>query len=732
MGVFSAYYKLKEYLKIYRFKFDEELSRHRIFWELIKRRWKSLFALSGLIILSFILDVLFFHFLAPVLADQPWYKSLVSYIQFPNTNIILSVLGAIISGVAAVIGLLLSISLVVIELAANRYPSRMVRFLVEEKVGAYIIDLLVMTLLFSLWTLFLLQRGVIVPYISILVCLLLASFSIVFLFVYRDYSLYFFQPYQGFLVVSAEVRKSIYAIFEKGTKLGQSVTTYMRKRVQEKILLIQDFIKVLMDREDPEAAIGVSALSSIVSLYVTGKRFLDVQSGWYPLIDVPYAEKDYISLQFVQPYEEFALGTRMKKEMDTHWLERQILHMIEDAQRRALKENNRQWLIAIISGYRDIVENCFEHQEFSVLDQVMKQLLEFGVAESVKGYPEVMNEFYNLIFFIIEKSVRGFDLESLRDVLMDISWLSDEEILSLRLPKVFNEELLSYKSKIETEVTIEGKIITPPDWIETEVVDKISKLDSDFSKKYYDKALKILSDVHKIVSSKKRYQEIRNSSMVQLLALRRALVLGKNTLVSENIEGVLEQVLESYKHLTAAKELRPDIFKELRLGCLNSIKGHDEKSLKKFFESLSIVSLLELNDKKSVLLNESVESLFVVASLAFLDSEFYSDSDSFGIIENLIFKYFDVNGIVKIFEVMTKQYDPGLTVKYHNWFKDILIKRSKLPMVEEKRKGFKSLALVYDHPSSFIQRSYHIGIRECGIAMMEKLADRAEKSRKDG
>lgn len=726
MGIFSAYHKLKEYLKIYRFKFSEELSRHEIFWELIKRRWKSLFALPGLIMICCTFDVLFSHFLAPVIADQPWYKLLASYVQFPNTQIIISVLGAIISGVATVIGLLLSISLVVLELAANRYPYRMVRFLVEEKVGAYIIDLLVMTLLFSLWTLFFLQRGTTVPYVSILVCLLLTSFSIVFMFVYRNYSLYFFQPYQGFLAVSSEVRKSIHAVFEKEARLGRSVTSYMQKRVRERVFLIQDFINVLMDRKDPEATYGLTAISSIVSLYITGKRFIDVQGEWYPLRDVPVTKEDYVSLQLTQPFEEFALGTRMKKEPDTDWLERQILHVIESAQRKAIKKDYRRCLNAIILGYREIVENCFEHQEFSILDQVMKQVLEFGVETSLKSYPEVRSEFYSLILFVVEKSIRGSYLKSLRDVVRKVSWLSDEEIISLKLPKMFNEELLSHRRKLETELAIEGRIVTPPDWIENEIMDKVSQLDVILSRKYYGEALRILSNVHENVSPKKRYHEIRNVLVIQLQALRRALVLGKKGLTFENIDGVLEQVLKSYKHLAAERNLRLDVFKELKLGCLNSIKEHGEKSLRKFFEALSIVSMQEFSGGEDTFPEEALEALLVVMSFAFLDSEFYT-SESFEIVEDPIFKNFDVDKLIDLFEKMTRRYDPSLTLKYHNWFQGILLETSRLPMVGKKREGTRSLDLIYDHPSEFIQRSHLTGIRECARAMIQKLAERAKQ-----
>jgi hypothetical protein len=276
VGIVGAYYKLKEHLRIYRFRLKEEVKRHRIFFELLNKRWKSLFALVALVLISFIADFAFASWILPAITTQSWYNALEAFIGFPSNDAIIGLLSAIISGIAAVIGLLLTISLVVLELAANRYPYRMVRFLVEEKVGAYIIDFLIVSFLFSAWTLFLLQRGTIIPIISILVSLLMASLSIVFVFVYRGYSLYFFRPKQGFEAVALEACKSINNVLENGKNLGLSVTTYLQKRTQGSIQVMTDFIDILSQKKDPDSWYGNRNLASILSLYITGKRFIDM------------------------------------------------------------------------------------------------------------------------------------------------------------------------------------------------------------------------------------------------------------------------------------------------------------------------------------------------------------------------------------------------------------------------------------------------------------------------
>jgi len=723
MGLLSTYLKLKEYVKIYKFKLKEEISRHRIFWELVRNRWRSLFALFGLITICFVLDILFVTSIIPFISNQPWFVSLSEYIQFPNTQTIIGLLSAIVQGVAALIGLLLSISLVVLELAANRYPYRMVRFLIEEKVGAYILDMLVTTLLFSLWTLFLLQRGAKIPYVSVLVCVLLTSFSIVFLFVYRKHSLYFFQPRRGFLITSKDVKGKIRIVFEKGSALGRSVSTYLQETVQERIFLMKDFLMELLEKEDPEATYGLLELSSILSLYVEGVRFIDTESGWFPLREVPMQEMEY-ALQLTQITEELALGTRTKREPHIHWFDGEILDIIGAAQRKIIEKDDEHCSYALLLSYKELIEKCFEQQEFSILDHIVNQVHDFAIM-AAKAHP---NEFYNLVMLLVEKSIQGSDLQSVRDAITKISWQSNEEIMLLRLPKIFHEELLSYKEKLQTELIIEGKILTPLDWTEKDILDKISKVDADFCRKYYRNALNILCNIHEKVSSEKHLSGIRNVLVAQLLALRRALVMGKNIFVSENIDGVLKQVWKSYKVLGADKKLRLSVFKEIKLGCLNSIKTHQEESLRKFFGILCIILNQESGEKKDIFLEDALEALLIVMSFAFLDSEFYTSSKSFEIVEELALKFPNVDKLVEIFQIMTKQYASRWTLKYHNWFKDIFLERHKLPTVAKTRKGFRSLDIVYDHPSQFIQRTYHIGIRDCAEAMIQKLLQRLKQS----
>ena len=244
----------------------------------------------------------------------------------------------------------------------------MVRFLIQEKVGAYIIDFLIISLLFSLWTLFLLNRGATFPYISIILALFLATLSIIFVFVYRDYSLYYFRPKQGFEAVAAEAKKAIYTIFNNGESLGSSVTNHLREKTEGSIQVIQDFVIVLSKKKDQDLWYGSINLAGILSFYITEKRFINPQSNWFPQIDVPTSsQRDMTSYELLAPFEELALGERYFQKPNLESVEKQILSAMDKAQINALKNNDLMCINSTMQGYTFVIEKCFEHHEFGIL-----------------------------------------------------------------------------------------------------------------------------------------------------------------------------------------------------------------------------------------------------------------------------------------------------------------------------------------------------------------------------
>jgi hypothetical protein len=638
-------------------------------------------------------------------------------------------LGAIISGVAALIGILLAISLVVLQLAAEKYSHRMVRFLIQEKVGGYVIDFLVIALLFSTWTLFLLNRGTAVPFVSIIVALTLGTLSIVFVFVYRDYSLTFFRPKQGFEAVALEAKKSILTVFKKGDKLGISVTKHLQEKTLENIQVIFDFINILAKNNDSEVRYGSMNLAGVLSLYITEKRFIDTESGWFPTIEIPSSQNHAISYELLEPFEELALGERYIPKPDTEWLEKLILMTIRHAHNEAIKNNDLPSISSIIEAYKVLVDNCFTYQEFAVLDRTVANLRDFAEVASTSGRLKEAGEFYNVMLLISEKAISGIGSSKLHEILTNISWRSEKEIASLKLPKIYNDELLAFQKKIETEILIEKTIVTPKERIEEEITQRILSIEQELSRKYYDTPFEILEKLFLDNCSKKLQNEIRNVLLVELRALRRAIVLNKSYLASKNIEKVSIQSAQGYESLGDNRIARHEIFTELKLGCLNAIKSKDIASLAKFYDTLVLITSMEFEDGDNFFPEEALESLMTIAALAFLHSEFYQDKIVFCTIVGLLYKKFDLKILATVFDFLLKRtgltYSMELTTKYHHWFRDIFLKISDLPMVTKDRStSFIGVDVVCDHPSDFIQNSQiSIDIEDCIKGMIKKLQE---------
>jgi hypothetical protein len=728
VSVLSIYHKLKEHIRIYRFKISENLKDSNIFSELLQRRWKTILSLVILVTTSFLADFVFAYWVIPVLNNQSWFNTLSSFLQFPDSNAVINLLSAIISGVAAVIGILLAISLLILQLAAERYPYRVVRFLIQEKVGAYVVDFLILSLLFSLWTLFLLNRGAIFPYISIVVALVLATLSIIFVFVYRDYSLYFFRPQQGFEAVASEAKRAIYAIFNKGESLGPSVTKHLREKTGESVQVIQDFIIMLSKKKDQDLWFGSINLASILSYYVTEKRFINSESNWFPLIDVPTSsQRNLTSYELLAPFEELALGERYFQKQDVEWLEKQILSAMDIAQTKTLKINDLMCINSIMQGYTIIIEKCFDHQELPILDLTLLNVESFLDLAIKRNRLDKCSQYYNVMILVAERAIQGLGIDKVKPIIQKITWFSENEILKNKLPKVFNDELLSYQKKIETEIILEKKVVTPKNIIENDLVNKFVDVESEISQKYYCKVFELLAKIHFDAYSKRSEREIRNVLLVELRILRRGIVLNKIDLAQKNIDTTVRQSIQGYEILKDNKTLRNEIFMEMKLGCFNAIKSKDVVCFGKLYNAFSEITSLEFEDGENFFPEEALESLMTIASLAYLHSEFYQDKALFCTVEGILYAKFNLNVLIAIFKQLLKRRGINQSMeyktKYHHWFKDIFLEILNLPRISKERSPqFKSLDMVYDHPSELIQNSHiSLDIDECTEAMVEQL-----------
>jgi hypothetical protein len=703
------------------------MGKQRIFQELVKRRWKLLVLSSVLLIITFSADFAFATWVLPLLREQPWFIVITQNLTFPDETLVSNVLGSIVSGVAAIIGILLAVSLLVFQISAEKYPYRMVRYLIEEKVNAYLIDFLIITFLFSLWTLFLLKTGPTLPYISILLTLVLSTLSIVFVFVYKDYILPFFRPKQGFERVSVDVIRNLNKVFYEEETLGLSVIIYLRKVTGEHIQLMIDFNRKLIQKKDADSLYGAEALTAVLTVYIHGKRFITETSTWFPEIDVLATQNTFSLIELTQEFEEKALGKMSVPQKNDQWFEQKILSALKEGQANALKNRNSSYIVQLIQGYRSIIDKCFETQEFGVLDLTLINLKDLIVNEAF-DYEGVV-EIYNIAALITDKTINGFNMDELKKAFEKLTFRSSDEVSGQKLPLIFDRELMAMQKKVEFELLIEKQIITPKEEIQKELMEKIQRIDKEISQKYYDAQLTLLEAIFNRVYACSLYEEIKNVTYAEIIVIRRAIVQNKSNLIVPHTERIIRHSVQAFNILSSNKNSQNEIYNELKLGCLNCIKNRDSINFNLFFDATIQLSLTgsSNNDPENSL--ELIKSLAVISALSFVYSEFYKDLNIFDIAICNLLKYRNAGVWITLFR-LAENIEPRWTYTsdYFNWFKDIFGEISKLPTIAKPRPPARSLDILYDHPSTFIQRCHSLmGISESIEGMVRKFTEDSGK-----
>ena len=328
---------------------------------------------------------------------------------------------------------------------------------------------------------------------------------------------------------------------------------------------------------------------------------------------------------------------------------------------------------------------------------------------------------------LAEYSIKGLDSKGLNKVVPSLKWESQSEILFLRLPKIYNDVLVDYQKKIETEVVIEGTIVTPKEVIEADIT-KMIESKQGIVDKYYSGIFLLLDQLFGKASASENISEIEKILTVELVCLRRSIVNNRANLCEAQIDKVMKHYLAGYPFLIKDAS-RIDVFKEIKLAYLNSVKAGAIVLQPKFFDVLSQTVAMESLVAKNSFYPKALQGLMVSCSLAYLHSEFYQDKAIFNSVIETLLKHYDPAKLADLFEILLTNFElSNATLEYHHWFKDILIGISNLPLIADHSFGGRGAVFVHQHPSDFIKNSGDfLGIKECAQQVVKELRKRGGK-----
>jgi len=718
MGLYERRDRLFEQLRILRHRVTESSETPGLVWQLIIARRDLLrsFLLVGTALV--LCDWATARWVLPWLWRHEWYRHVTSIISYPSDTTIDGVLSVIIGVLGGVIALLIAISLLVVEVSADRYTSRMIRYFLREHYGRITLHLMIVTLLLALWAAFLQQVLPFRPYLTVLSVVVLTSIAVVSLVTYRTHAVLGMMPTTAFNQLGSEARRLIAHASGSWTGHGRSVDKHLRERVDDDVRLIAHFAHLLVEgqREEPEQASGIAALGGVLSTYIREKRKLSSGREWFPKRKVPIKPDDSLGARDIaRPFRLFALGPPTREEPNEEWLEALTLREVRDLSLDGLARERPDCAVSAGVVLPGLMKIAWDEQEQGVFQDIAETAAVLLMSPEFRGSAAAVSSMVQglleVAFYVLEDS----EIE-LERVISQLSWQDEAEIVRLHQPRIAQDTLLDMHRKIAVELAAHGRRITPTEIILSEATCSAVEKVEAFRRAAYDAVWLMFTELALELASCDEPSMAPSLAHVLILTYRRPFVRERGELTS----GKLEDCLTLIEWLMATSADKPEaideVFEEIKEATFESVRRQDVSAFRSLLARYTDFALRRYSartiDELDLLLSSfaaiggyalgvaelnQLPMLFEVAHEHFLRSPYISRLVPW-------FRHFlDHQGEFHL-ETMTRR-----TMEYHPRFADLVIAIADLPEVYVERPPALSYDVEHDHPSSFIRAFPDLG-----------------------
>jgi len=240
--------------------------------------------LVALIVVGLTCDVLahqYAHDVEEALGIRQWR---LRHLALPTIDTLRVLLAATAGATGTILGIVLSISLIVFQMTAERYGSaRIVTFLLRERIGSAVVRLLALGFAYSLCVLIFLEvlHSAEPPYVSAAIALLVSIAGVLALITYRTEALLGYLPTS---IAGSLTREMLYEISRAARRgSGHTVQRHAREVVDEDMRTQGDLLRHLVSL--PQDALGVAsvvrAANQLLGGYLLTKRHLGSKSEWW-------------------------------------------------------------------------------------------------------------------------------------------------------------------------------------------------------------------------------------------------------------------------------------------------------------------------------------------------------------------------------------------------------------------------------------------------------------------
>lgn len=724
-----------ERLRVGRFEMAEAIDRQGILLEIVRRRSRPFLVFVLLAGLAAALDLQFGSFLED--AGLPGYFE--DRLHLPSEEGLRGFASALAVAVATITAILLSISLVVLENAGHRYGGRFIRYLLGERVSGYILDLLFLTLLFSIWMIAFLLVIEMTPFFSIAALSLLMLVSVLSLPVYREHTLAMLAPRAPIDVLANEVLRMLRRIPLREKGGSRSVADWLRRNAAARLVDIESLIDPLLGagRKDVESAIHMGLrLQGLVAFYASIEHRIPADSAWFPTVyeTIPQANR-FAFVEQRQMFDQLGLGRPVQRVPDRDWYERRVLGLLRSLVDQSFKVEAIGVPTGLLAQLEAAVERLMDLQSEFAFGEALS--LAEQITQSSPQGSDSRAQAVNYAVAIGRLAIKGMDLSTWRGPAASMLKCipQEHEVWKWGAPARVEQVLLQTRSKLELERTLMGNVVTPETWFRPEVEDELEKVRLDFEKRAFSSAVGCVSEVV-------RREGLRTDTGVAgiygvFLLWHQCLRHGRNDLESllpsERVKWAAVAVIELQRPEAPGKEWEAPLMDEIVSCCmLLLLECTRFEEFKGLVDPLAMRFLMPFTSDTEAL--DGMHRLQAVAGFALLISEIRgAPSLTDAVAERILHFLQDDPARWKLFEdrwdlaldyklAFTYGLQESLTMKYHSYFLQAWeeIKDIGEAPIDTDRPWRTTL----DHPSGFLRRHAVHGTvdpKDCAKEFLERL-----------
>lgn len=288
-----------------------------------------IFALSLFLVISTrIADVLLYRF------DMNFF----SYFYTENAGDLTNTVGGLGELVSAIMGIEITVLAIIVQLAANRYSSKIMELFVENRINVVIIVLYVITAIYTVVVCNTIKESF-VPYFSITVCISMIVLCLLIVIPHFNYVSNFLRPNNFIGYVKDKVEKDLKAVLtikqDENDRNTQKRIYFHKDNIAENINFIGDIaLNSVIQGDRATVLLCVATLKDIAVDYIPLKK--DLHPVWFKFSGHAFYDPDFSS------YSRFVLSVIEKKKI---FLERKVFRLFE-----MLYTNARATLRDVASG----------------------------------------------------------------------------------------------------------------------------------------------------------------------------------------------------------------------------------------------------------------------------------------------------------------------------------------------------------------------------------------------